>query len=418
MKKRNGFNINTLYKFNNSKTFKKINFTNINPNSNLYIKYFKEQITFYRDLNFKNIIKVKDLNLSFILPDKSKDKELNKISERLYINIGFQLSVNSIINKNLIIQLKQKNIISSYSFNIHYNSFKINNENYDGYIVLGEEPHQYLKNIYNENQLYKTTAFRKNYELSWDMHFNKIYYINSFNNEIIIDKNSDFYNQATLNPNSNIIICTSDYEKNIRKDYFNELIEQKKCERAIRSNYIYYYCNKKKLKLKDIKNFPTIYFSNEEIDFIFELEYKDLFIEQNNLIYFLVIFYNYPEHMKFYSLKYTSRWEFGTPFLKKYFFTYDYDNKYIGYYKKKNIQNNIHKNNSIFILIVIIILIMSIFGIYFYRRYLIKKRKISAIELKSNETNGINDINKSEDILDKNSNCYNIEMKHKLFLND
>ena len=60
---------------------------------------------------------------------------------------------------------------------------------------------------------------------------------------------------------------------------------------------------------------------------------------------------------------------------------------------------------------------MSIFGIYFYRRYLIKKRKISAIELKSNETNGINDINKSEDILDNNSNYYNIEMKHKLFLN-
>ena len=127
-------------------------------------------------MNFQNKIKVKDLLFSFIENSRDK-KEIN--DDSLCINIGLQLSdssddtkYNKDLNTNLIIQLKQKSIISTYNFNIHFQKVVINEEDFDGFIVVGNEPHQYLKNSYNEQQLFKTLAFKKDKELSWDMHFN------------------------------------------------------------------------------------------------------------------------------------------------------------------------------------------------------------------------------------------------------
>ena len=89
----NMFN-NTLYKRSNSKTFEKIDNKSNDPN--LSIEYFKEQVSFYNDLNFKNKIKVKDLLFSLI---EYKEEKIIKNDSSLCLNIGFKLSENS--NNNL-----------------------------------------------------------------------------------------------------------------------------------------------------------------------------------------------------------------------------------------------------------------------------------------------------------------------------
>ena len=416
----NNFFKNTLYNRNNSKTFKKMN--NINKDPNMNIEYFKEQVSFFTDLNFQNLIKVKDILFSLI--EYEKEKKYKK-DDSLCLNIGFKLSENdkeNIYNKNnvtnIIMQLKEKNIISSYNFNLHFDAFNINEEIFDGMIVIGDEPHQYLKNFFNEYQLFKTLAFKKDNALSWDILFNKIFYLNSNNeNEIIIDKKIEFYNQATLSPNSGLIVGTNNYEQNIKFDYFNELIYMQKCKRENKKFTIFYYCYKDMITKEDIEKFPTLYFSNIELDFIFELNYSDLFIEKDNIFYFLVIFYDFPIEAQNYWFNYISRWELGTPFMKKYFFTYDYDNKYIGFYNTKKIKKdnkninakNKKSNNLKFFLIIIIIIFLNIFLFSFFHKYIFKYRKITAIELENNNKSNIT-INKY--------NYHSVEMKQKIISNE
>ena len=388
---------NTFYKRNDSKTFEKINYINKNPLLN--IDYFKEQVSFYTDLNFKNKIKIKDMYFSLIEYEKEKT---TKNDSSLCLNIGFQLSdysseniYNTKINTNIIIQLKQKTIISSYNFNFHFEPLIINRENFDGFIVLGKEPHQYLKSSYNEHQLYKTLAFKKDNALSWDIHFNKIYYLNSYNNkEVFIDNNKDFYNQATLTPSSSLIVGTKDYDNKIKFDFFDRLIYSGKCIRENQNYMIFYYCYKNQLNKEDLEQFPSLYFSNEELDYTFELDYKDLFIENGDLIYFLIIFYNFPQGVENYLWTYISRWELGIPFLKKYFFTYDYDNKYIGFYNNKKLiqinnnkkdNNNNHKKSILWIIIILLIILFCFLVILIIKKLIFKNKKITAIELENNK---------------------------------
>jgi len=406
------FNHSSLYKMNTSKTFKPIN-----PSGK--VQYFKEQVSFYTDLNFKNIIKVNDLVLSFV--ENSRNKKENDDTS-LCINIGFKLSDNSNIIKygigletNLLKQLKLKNIISTYSFNIHFQRIEINKEDFDGFIILGNEPHQYLKNSYNEQRLFKTLTFKKDSESSWDMHFNKVFYLRGTDFEKVINKNIDFYNQGTLSPSSSLIVGTLNYEENIKYDFFQELISYGKCTRVSKQFSIFYYCYKNKTSEEDLKKFPTLYFYNSELNYTFELTYKDLFFEKGNFIYFYIIFYDFPEDAQNYYWSFISRWELGMPFLKKYFFTYDYDGKCIGYYNEKKIiinndvnkYNNKNIKNRTFLWIIISIIFVFILGMFFIRKYIFKNRKIKATELQNNDIN--------------NKDNYNyhsvVEMKQKILTN-
>ena len=404
---------NTSYRRNKSKTYKEIILEQKNKTSS-FKHYFKEQIKLYNDMNFENLITVDALNFTIF--------EFNKKEEEssLCFNIGLKLLENienqNDINTNLIVQLKQKKLISSYNFNFHYKDININNELYNGYIIIGEEPHQYLKNSYNELQLFKTKAMKRDNTLSWDIYFNKIY--SKFDDkEYIFDNGIDYLNEAALTPSSGIIVGTETYERYINKFFFTDLIKKKKCYRIYRDDQIFYYCDKNKIN-NDIQNFPSIYFYNVEFNYIFELNYGDLFLEKNNILFFLVIFYNYPHPIQLFSDEYISKWDFGTPFLNKYFFTFDYDNKYIGFYNNNSIIQNaipnpeiINKNKNsnnkyyIGIILILIIILFLIICVFIIKKYFFNKRKVYATEL---ETDMIEDLNK------KNSKYYNIEMGEKI----
>ena len=61
-----------------------------------------------------------------------------------------------------------------------------------------------------------------------------------------------------------------------------------------------------------VNEFPTLYLYNKKLNYTFELTYKDLFEEINDIYYFLIA----------YDLRDTNEWKLGKPFLKKYTFVF------------------------------------------------------------------------------------------------
>ena len=75
-----------------------------------------------------------------------------------------------------------------------------------------------------------------------------------------------------------------------------------------------------------------MYINSKELDFTFELNYKDLFYQNedgNN--YFLIIFNNVDEEEE-----HSEFWSFGEPLIKKYNLIFNPDSKQIGIYAKLN----------------------------------------------------------------------------------
>ena len=131
----------------------------------------------------------------------------------------------------------------------------------------------------------------------------------------------------------------------------------------------------------------------------------------------MVVFYDYPNEITNYFDEYNSRWDLGMPFLKKYFFTFDYDNKYIGFYNNKTVipdnnpviitKDKNKENKNYFWIIFVILIFFGIFLAYFLvKKYFRKMKKISAIELESDNIN----------VNTKYSKYYNVEKRKKNLL--
>ncbi len=161
----------------------------------------------------------------------------------------------------------------------------------------------------------------------------------------------------------------------------------------------------------NISSFPDIYFEHKELETIFNLTYKDLFIldETNNKYIFLII-----------NNKYASSWVLGNIFLKKYQLTFNVDSKTFGYYKSMNYynknkdikaDNNKYKSNEknnndnhIVIMIIIIgllIIICSVLsfvlGMYIQKICNKRKKRINELEDINNDIN--NDYNGIEKMI-------------------
>ena len=190
-----------------------------------------------------------------------------------------------------------------------------------------------------------------------------------------------------------VIFGPAEYEKKIKKIFFDELINEKKCfvefvvDKRDNTQYNVYYCNKASTE-KIIENyFPTIYFEMKQFQKTFELNYTDLFKEKNDKIYFLVYFKT--------NSYFSNYFEIGSIFLKKYFFTFNQETKMIGYYNedlpggKKNKNRNNNDNILFFsnykylvISIGVLIIIFGAVGFFFgkmvYDR--VRKKRINEVE--------------------------------------
>ena len=159
--------------------------------------------------------------------------------------------------------------------------------------------------------------------------------------------------------NKNLIEGSTNYLNNIENDFFNELYNRSICIKEkiwSQRNGIYWVISCDKNYYNEIKKFPTLYFKSSELEYVFELTYEDLFAINNDKIFFMVIF-RHREAM----------FTFGKLFFKKYFFTFSYDNKIIGFYNDKirvqspHINKETNLTNKIIITFLCILFIIAFF---------------------------------------------------------
>ena len=227
----------------------------------------------------------------------------------------------------------------------------------------------------------------KSYELYWEISMKEIYYNNVHSKNFIT---------CEFNPLFELILGTSDFKINITKDFFNQYINSDICSMKEYKGFQVFECKEEKFTNKDIKKFPTIYFSNLGINHIFELKSEELFIKMNNKWYFEIVFPIVDLDVE--------KWILGRIFMRKYPIKFSPFSRLIGFYvkpnegdltKSKNKNENKEKKdekkiyntnitkNFFYIIIAIIALIFTGLGLYIGKK-IFYPRKIRANELEDN----------------------------------
>ena len=277
--------------------------------------------------------------------------------------IGFKLLKYDMYSAyNIIEQLKSNDTISSYFWMINYTS-----EN-EGNLIIGEQLHIIDPKHYKEEDLKVAHTFLYTTITEWGLRFDEITF-----------KNINFrpYHECYFKYESNYILGIDKFEKEM-DIYFNESILNGTCFKEKitypYSPHVFFYCNKEQYK-DNVKYFPPLRFEHKELNYTFELNYKDLFIEKDDKIIFMVFFDDYGMD-----------WRFGKPFLKKYSFLMNPDAKTVGFYVKNHYgdengendkKNNDNKSNKTILKIVIIVvalIVLLVLGILF-GKYLFKIKK-------------------------------------------
>ena len=320
----------------------------------------------------------------FFLPFKSaydsnddffiNDKKINNMNFFLSIDIDPQISKTTkagmiglnerykkhkkealLKNKNFINQLKEKKIISSYSFYFQYTEYD------KGEFIIGGYPHEYDKN-YNKNNYVETKIEHFEEGSQWQILFDNITYG---------DKSFTYRNKATINLEYGMIYSTQDYKANIDKNFFIEQLKINKCwskpvtlSKTSTNNFIYI-CDKD----VNISNVKPLKFILKDINMTFEFDYHDLFELYDDKYYFMVLL-----------RKNENTWNLGKPFFKKYTMVFDQDLKIIGFYNK----NKIVPTNPSFIKIIFLFILIGILILLIYlimKNKLMKKKRYKAKEL-------------------------------------
>ena len=184
------------------------------------------------------------------------------------------------------------------------------------------------------------------------------------------DRVSNTKEKVVLEIENNIIIPIKSYSEKIKEVFFKDLVYKSKCSfEDANETFSFYHCDKD----IDISSFPILSFYQQNINYTFELNATDLFVEINDRLYFLMNFANNDEY----------KWVLGSPFLLKYNFTYDFDSKSVGMYfgtKEKPKEGF----NMVWIAVIISSVIIVILGVVIF--IVIKKfpRKTRANELEEN----------------------------------
>ena len=329
-----------------------------------------EKCQIYNSLSYKSILDEEQYNneeftfgiesIENIIIDNKKIENIKFfVGRKIYFNnytngiLGLNIFGGSRFTKdsNLIIQLKKKNIINSYEFFIDY----INED--DGYLIIGDFPHNYYNNNIFNKENYKII---KSYIFENDKIFPKISedLINQsfdflINNIYFGKENIENLIKAELSFEKGLIKCSKNFGKKIKKNFFDYYLNNGICNfnniTTKYSNFISFVCDKR----LEIKKFNNIKFVLDDMVTEFTLNYNDVFYIFDNKFYFLI----------YYKEDYGDFWELGKPFIKKYMFFFNQDKKIIGYY-----QINDNKFNFFpWILIVFFSIFIFFLGKYIYK---------------------------------------------------
>ena len=367
--------LSQIYNINKSSTFQ-----NISLLDKYYIKSIND--TAAKEKFIINSLTINDLD--FIYESNNANIINSSLVEINYMNIGLQILYNDKFKYNFISLLKRRKIIDNYNWFILFDQIPKKSDaeiysfdeimNNKPKLLIGVLPHLYDPKKFNEKQFVQ--LYSNN--LQWVIYFKYIYYFNknNTNNSTISQKRSVYANRVEIDFNNLLIYGPSLYYTYIERDFFNEYLSLNICHKYLDNNIEGIYCEKSKnFGLENLKLFPTLYFEYIEINYTFELNYRDLFLEKDNKFWFLIVIDINTE---------IDEWYIGLPLLKKYQFVFNQDSKTIGFYNPDleiETNRNSNSNSSNYILYIIIFISWIIFicigffiGKYFYKKYKNKKR--------------------------------------------
>ena len=273
-------------------------------------------------------------------------------------------------------QLKEKNKINSYVFVLDYK------DEYNGIFYVGEYFHDFNKN-YSSNDFISAKAGNEKFKFKdWDLNIEKVISGNT------IEQNNTY---LQLFYELGIIAAPESYRAYINNTFFKSYYKDGICKEMLNlekiasfKKYNYIVCDKNKFKKE---SFPKLIFYNRDMNLNLTMDYNNLFVENENKIYFLIIFPIYGIDVEY--------WLMGKPFIKKYKLFLDNDKKSIGLYlnykeikkEEEEEEKNNNKNSNVYIVIIIIlvvVLIASLISIFYYFLVIKKARRIRANELDDN----------------------------------
>lgn len=344
-------------------------------------------ISLYNDYNLKSNFTL----YSVLLYYGNKVDISNNINDKVCGVMGFKLhsTEDSYYNKfKTLDSILKLNNVTNYTFwtiEFFNGKEKEENNNYDGYLILGAGDKKYLKNTKNieSDEIPYTYSSYLSSSVEWMINFQLIFY--SYPEDNIIKMKQDF-SKVEINFDIDYFFSTKDYFDSIKANFFDKYITKGICRlNKLKEFYLQYHfitCDKN--FKNELSNFPTINFLCSFFNYTFELTYKDLFKEVNDEILFLM-FYN-PWTPK--------NFLFGKNFLTKYHFLFRFDQKIIGFLnynqtnyeknskeKRKEIIENKRKLEILIIVVLLILLISMIIGMLYIGKNLDKKRKKRANEL-------------------------------------
>ena len=346
-------NLPSTYNNDTSSSFSSISDYNIAFSHFSEMCLAKETFYAYDYFNSEQKTLKKMENLSFLYGTIPKNDSLyfkldtnRTITGYSCFHFSFQIPTSTYYYDSLIKQFKKNDYVETTYWTLEFNNEKIDNINFfgnDTKLIIGVPPHQYNPEKYNEKNFRSVVSQLriKNYDDRrvniWGIIFDKIFF----------KSNKDFLNNSEIILESikvkfdfsiNLIEGSNNYLNNIENEFFNELYNRNICfKEKIRSEkngvYLVIWCDKN--YYEEIKKFPTLYFKSNELEYIFELNYEDLFMMHGNNIFFLIIFRTSQ-----------GMFSFGKLFFKKYLFTFSFDNKIIGFYNNNLVVNSHQTNNK------------------------------------------------------------------------
>ena len=312
-----------------------------------------------------------------------ENNNINNNLVYLYAELGFNYYSRSEFNNESYIflnQLKTNNIINNKIFSVDYNDNKLGGGN----IYIGDYPHNFKESLpyYKNHKLFQL----KDSSTVMDSFFFNI------NEDHKGDKKIFKIENVYFNISSPVIFGTSQFISKIDEIFFQKYEGFNVCfhKNFYFNNkmYLVYNCIKQngEFKLK-LDEFPDLNFYNKDLNYTFTLNYEDLFIEINDVYYFLVVYDFYSE----------LTWKFGRPFLQKYKFVFNCENYSLSFYdiekytkndEKEEVNNNGSYNFKLIILLLILMIILNISLLLLVIKLIKYKKKIRnkrACELENDE---------------------------------
>lgn len=324
--------------------------------SNTYNKEEECDYYFYKG-NFEGCIsndifniKNEKIKFSFLLINN------HSIESQMDNNIfGLTFYSRRFSGQQFIYLLKNNKIIDSYNF-----YFKYNEKDENGNLIIGNFPHEIDKN-YDEKLLKLINLNIKNNEFLWKFSIDEIY----FDDKIINEKNF-----IEIKIDIKGIIGTEKYNQYFKSNFIDKNNNKCQIDFSEDKKYKFYYCDKN----VDISKIKIIKFNSKVFNSSFEFNYKDLWIEFNEKLYYQIIFKNF-----ILNNENDNNWIFGELFLKKYLLLFNQDKKVIGIYENK-------KMNFPFLIFlnIILVILVIVLGYYFKKFYKLKPRKLRVNELEEN----------------------------------